>query len=211
MAVVPTHVTPPIVPAKVPVADAPRPADPEPIAVVFLEEGSSGGGGSRGGRGTATTLAAASTGTAHGEETPAPARPVAPSPWMVMRHPDLKGPSEDFMRKFEENTRPIPVRPSVMGSKEKEDIAAISRKLNDPDYVEFADPTALGNLRILREQKREEVAAAELHPSGNGTYATCLSCGRRHELADIRTRFEATGSAPICEACGGMVKSATVS
>jgi NAD-dependent deacetylase len=49
----------------------------------------------------------------------------------------------------------------------------------------------------------------ELH--GNGTYATCLSCGRRHELADIRGRFEATGSTPTCEACGGMVKSATVS
>jgi NAD-dependent deacetylase len=49
----------------------------------------------------------------------------------------------------------------------------------------------------------------ELH--GNGTYATCLSCGQRHELADIRARFEATGAAPRCEACGGMVKSATVS
>jgi NAD-dependent deacetylase len=46
---------------------------------------------------------------------------------------------------------------------------------------------------------------------GNGTYATCLSCAGRHELADIRAQFEATGSAPRCEACGGMVKSATVS
>jgi NAD-dependent deacetylase len=49
----------------------------------------------------------------------------------------------------------------------------------------------------------------ELH--GNGTYATCLSCGRRHELADIRAHFEASGAAPRCEACGGIVKSATVS
>lgn len=49
----------------------------------------------------------------------------------------------------------------------------------------------------------------ELH--GNGTYATCLDCGRRHELADIRPRFEATGEPPECEACGGMVKSATIS
>jgi NAD-dependent deacetylase len=49
----------------------------------------------------------------------------------------------------------------------------------------------------------------ELH--GNGTYATCLSCGTRHELADVRTAFEATGDAPVCRACGGMVKSATIS
>ena len=49
----------------------------------------------------------------------------------------------------------------------------------------------------------------ELH--GNGTYASCLSCGRRHELAAVRSRFEASGEAPACEACGGIVKSATIS
>jgi NAD-dependent deacetylase len=47
----------------------------------------------------------------------------------------------------------------------------------------------------------------ELH--GNGGYAACLSCGARHELADLRPRFEATGLAPEC-ACGGPVKSATI-
>ena len=49
----------------------------------------------------------------------------------------------------------------------------------------------------------------ELH--GNGTYATCLSCGLRHELADVRREFESTGRAPVCRSCGGMVKSATIS
>ncbi|MDJ1157041.1 Sir2 family NAD-dependent protein deacetylase [Chelatococcus sp. SYSU_G07232] len=49
----------------------------------------------------------------------------------------------------------------------------------------------------------------ELH--GNGTYATCLDCGTRHELADVRWRFEASGRAPTCRSCGGVVKSATVS
>ena len=48
----------------------------------------------------------------------------------------------------------------------------------------------------------------ELH--GNGSYATCLSCGMRHELAAVRRAFEDTGAAPEC-ACGGIVKSATVS
>jgi NAD-dependent deacetylase len=49
----------------------------------------------------------------------------------------------------------------------------------------------------------------ELH--GNGTYAKCLSCECRHELAWIRERFEATGDPPPCRICGGILKSATIS
>jgi NAD-dependent deacetylase len=49
----------------------------------------------------------------------------------------------------------------------------------------------------------------ELH--GNTTYATCLDCARRYELAWIRERFEATGDAPDCAACGGYIKTATIS
>ena len=48
----------------------------------------------------------------------------------------------------------------------------------------------------------------ELH--GNGTYAKCLSCGRRYELAEVRREFERTGAAPGC-VCGGAIKSATIS
>ena len=48
----------------------------------------------------------------------------------------------------------------------------------------------------------------ELH--GNGTYAVCLACHARHELAAVRARFEIDGTAPLCE-CGGFIKSATVS
>jgi NAD-dependent deacetylase len=48
----------------------------------------------------------------------------------------------------------------------------------------------------------------ELH--GNGTYAKCLGCGRRHELAQVRRGFEASGAAPECD-CGGAIKSATIS
>ena len=49
----------------------------------------------------------------------------------------------------------------------------------------------------------------ELH--GNTTYATCLSCGQRHELAPIRETFMADGAPPSCETCGGIVKPATIS
>ena len=49
----------------------------------------------------------------------------------------------------------------------------------------------------------------ELH--GNTTFATCLDCGMRYELAHIRERFmSAGGHAPDC-ACGGYIKTATVS
>jgi NAD-dependent deacetylase len=49
----------------------------------------------------------------------------------------------------------------------------------------------------------------ELH--GNTTYATCLDCGERHELAWVRERFERDSRAPDCPACGGFVKTATIS
>ncbi len=49
----------------------------------------------------------------------------------------------------------------------------------------------------------------ELH--GNTTYATCLDCGTRHELADIRIAFERDGNSPCCMRCRGMVKTATIS
>ena len=49
----------------------------------------------------------------------------------------------------------------------------------------------------------------ELH--GNASYAKCLQCGLRHELADLKREFEATGDLPACRACGGIVKTATIS
>ena len=49
----------------------------------------------------------------------------------------------------------------------------------------------------------------ELH--GNAGYATCLTCGLRHELADLREPFLARDEIPSCRACGGIVKSATIS
>ncbi len=49
----------------------------------------------------------------------------------------------------------------------------------------------------------------ELH--GNATYASCLDCGHRHELAPIRTAFLDKGALPLCEKCEGIVKTATIS
>jgi NAD-dependent deacetylase len=49
----------------------------------------------------------------------------------------------------------------------------------------------------------------ELH--GNTTYAVCLECEQRYELSWVKQKFEAAGDhAPDC-ACGGYIKTATVS
>jgi NAD-dependent deacetylase len=49
----------------------------------------------------------------------------------------------------------------------------------------------------------------ELH--GNASYATCLSCGLRHELEQLRPVFIDRGEIPVCVACGELVKTATIS
>jgi NAD-dependent deacetylase len=49
----------------------------------------------------------------------------------------------------------------------------------------------------------------ELH--GNTTYAACLDCGERHELAPIRATFEKDEIPPVCVKCEGLVKTATIS
>ena len=50
----------------------------------------------------------------------------------------------------------------------------------------------------------------ELH--GNSTYAACLDCAARYELSWVKEKFSASGGhVPDCPACGGHIKTATVS
>ena len=49
----------------------------------------------------------------------------------------------------------------------------------------------------------------ELH--GNASYAKCLECGERHELAELKESFLKVGEIPYCRRCGGLVKTATIS
>ncbi len=50
----------------------------------------------------------------------------------------------------------------------------------------------------------------ELH--GNTTYGLCLDCAARYELSWVRARMDAgNGCAPDCPACGGHIKTATIS
>lgn len=49
----------------------------------------------------------------------------------------------------------------------------------------------------------------ELH--GNASYASCLSCSKRYELDDLREQWRQDGRISTCEACAGIIKTATIS
>lgn len=49
----------------------------------------------------------------------------------------------------------------------------------------------------------------ELH--GNASYARCLSCEIRYEMADLERQLNEIGQVQPCSHCGGIVKSATIS
>ena len=85
-------------------------------------------------------------------------------------------------------------------------------------HIGFASLVASGRMPAVITQNIDGLHQAsglaedqviELH--GNGTYAKCLSCGRRHELDWVRYHFERNGDPPECIVCGGIIKSATIS
>lgn len=49
----------------------------------------------------------------------------------------------------------------------------------------------------------------ELH--GNNTYAACLDCRKRHDIAEVRAVFDNNETLPVCTECGGILKAAVVS
>jgi NAD-dependent deacetylase len=135
--------------------------------------------------------------------------------------PDFRSPGSPWLK-----NQPIPFEAYVRSAEARRE--AWRRKFTMDDLYRDARPSrghlALASLiaagkmpavitqNIDGLQQQAGVAAhqvIELH--GNGTYATCLDCGERHELDWVRARFEATGEAPDCRHCGGIVKSATIS
>jgi NAD-dependent deacetylase len=85
-------------------------------------------------------------------------------------------------------------------------------------HTGFASLVASGKMQAVitqnidglhQESGLKDEQVIELH--GNGTYAKCLACDRRHELAWVRYHFENSGDPPECIVCGGILKSATIS
>jgi NAD-dependent deacetylase len=83
---------------------------------------------------------------------------------------------------------------------------ALARLVNE-GFVQMVITQNIDNMHQAAGIPADKVI--ELH--GNGTYARCLDCGRRHELAFCRRMLEEENRAPCCEACGGIVKAATIS
>jgi NAD-dependent deacetylase len=135
--------------------------------------------------------------------------------------PDFRSPGSPWLR-----NQPIPYQDFVRSAEARRE--AWRRKFAMDDLYRDARPSrghlALaslvhqGKVRAIITQNIDGLhqesgvppeSVIELH--GNGTYASCLSCGRRHELGWVRHHFEATGEPPCCEECGGLIKAATIS
>lgn len=102
------------------------------------------------------------------------------------------------------------------------------RRFEGRDYLTTAEPNA-GHIAVARLVAAGKVSTVitqnidNLHQNagvpaekvieihGNATYAKCLSCAERVELDVIRAQYRQMGTAAPCEACGGLVKSATIS
>jgi NAD-dependent deacetylase len=135
--------------------------------------------------------------------------------------PDFRSPGSPWMQ-----NKPIPFEAYLRSAEARRE--AWRRKFKMDDLYRGARPSR-GHLALASLVARGKMPAVitqnidglqqeagvpaeqviELH--GNGTYATCLSCGLRHELGWVRARFERTGEPPDCRGCGGVVKSATIS
>ncbi len=135
--------------------------------------------------------------------------------------PDFRSPDSPWMR-----NKPIPYDLFIQDPKARRE--AWRRKFTMDDLYRGARPSAghmgfaslvsSGRMPAVITQNIDGLHQAsglsedqiiELH--GNGTYAKCLSCGRRHELDWVRYHFERNGDPPECIVCGGILKSATIS
>ncbi len=102
------------------------------------------------------------------------------------------------------------------------------RKFATDSLIGQAEPN-LGHIAVAKLVKREKISSVitqnidglhqksgvpdnqviELH--GNATYASCLDCGNRYQLAEIRKTFENNETLPQCSLCNGIIKTATIS
>ncbi len=87
----------------------------------------------------------------------------------------------------------------------------------NPGHLAIADLVRRGRVGCVITQNIDNLHQAsgvpadrivELH--GNTTYATCLDCQVRYEIAPLRDAFVREGDVPDCN-CGGYIKAATVS
>lgn len=135
--------------------------------------------------------------------------------------PDFRGPNGIW-----KTERPVPFDEFL--TNEQRRIASWEQKVRAAEVLRDARPNAVhvacveleasGKLEMVATQNIDGLHAeagtspgrlVELH--GTGREAGCLSCGERTPIEPHLERFVATGTAPTCAACGGLLKSATIS
>lgn len=112
--------------------------------------------------------------------------------------------SED--RRLEAWRRFLVIRQTIGDAKPSAGHVAVAR-LHELGHVSHVITQNIDGLHAEAGVPRERII--EIH--GNGTFAKCLSCGLRHEIAWVSEVIARTERAPACTACGGIVKSATIS
>ena len=127
------------------------------------------------------------------------------SPWLRYKPIAFSAFQSDVLMREEAWRRKFAMDDIYAGAKPSRGHKALARLLAQ-DRLDTIITQNIDNLH--QASGVPDARIVELH--GNGTYATCLACGHRHELVDVRRDFEATGAAPLCIACEGIVKSATV-
>ena len=85
-------------------------------------------------------------------------------------------------------------------------------------HLAIAELERLGKLDCLITQnidglhfKAGNSAERVLELHGTAMHITCLNCGTRYERGEVQARLAKGEKAPRCEACGGLLKPATIS
>jgi NAD-dependent deacetylase len=135
--------------------------------------------------------------------------------------PDFRSPSGLWTR-----MKPIQFQDFVRSREIRRE--AWTRRFEGEDTIAKAQPNA-GHRAVARLVDQGIVSAVVtqnvdgLHQLGgvpedklievHGTvrYCKCLSCGKRFENDEVRRLWAETGDAPDCDACGGIIKAATIS
>ena len=135
--------------------------------------------------------------------------------------PDFRGPKGVW-----KTATPIYFQ-DFISSKEKR-IESWEKKFSNELSIDSAKPN-IGHLKLAEIMNRKEGThlitqnvdnlhqdsgidnskITELH--GNATYAKCLDCSKKYELTFLKEDFLATKEPPVCNICGGIIKTATIS
>ena len=191
-------------PEPLPVVVAPAPApvpitvEPEPLAVALLDDHTVAAIPAAAPPTVAATVAGGphriSTGHTGTPESETKAAPMAKphSGMMTMREPEppvLKGPSEAFWRRFDENTKPLQPK-AIEGERIEDEVADAADHLRNPRWLANHSPEEVTDERLRLMAARDASANHELQHHGTGYEA---------DHATFKGKVEADGTAHLDE------------